>query len=66
MILQFLQRAHTLDNLIRLRVTEKEITESHVLLDELMQIHIQFRGVLVDEMEALSLGLLLGGLRFRS
>ena len=26
MILQFLQRAHTLDNLVRLRVTEKEIT----------------------------------------
>ena len=49
MILQFLQRAHTLDNLMRLRVTEKEITESHVLLHCLTQIHAYLLRVLVDE-----------------
>ena len=57
-ILQVLQRGNTGYLLFCLRVTEDEIPEAHVLLHQMMQVHIHLRRVLIDEMEAFSLGLL--------
>ena len=56
-ILQLLQRRHTRHLLLCHRVTEDEVAEAHVFLNEFMEVHIEFGRVLVDEMEALCLGL---------
>ena len=56
-VLQFLQRCHACYLLFRLRVTEDKVSESHVLLHQLVEVNIHLRRVLVDEVESLSLSL---------
>ena len=57
-VLQLLQVADTHDFLARLRVTEDEVAEAHVLLEDVAQVDAHLLRVLVDEVEALGLSLL--------
>ena len=58
-VLQLLQRVDTRHLLLRLRVTEHEVTKAHVLLNQRTQVHIHLLRILVDEVEPLGLCLLL-------
>ena len=60
-VLQFLERRHAKDFLLRHGVTEDKVTKAHVLLHQMVQVYIHLRGVLIDEVEALGLGLLTVG-----
>ena len=58
-VLQLLQCRDACHLGFRLGVTEHEVTEAHVLLDELAQIDVHLLRVLIDEAEMLRLRLLL-------
>ena len=60
-VLQFLQRSNTCHLFLGLWVAEDKVAESHVFLHQVVQVNVHLCRVLVDEMEALSLGLLLVG-----
>ena len=63
-VLQVFERRDTHHLLLRHRVTENEVSEAHVLLQQMAQVHIHLLRVLVYEVETLGLGLLtVNGLR---
>ena len=57
-VLQFLQRAYAQYLAAGLGVVEHEVAEAHVLFHEAAQVDVHLLRVLVDEAEALGLGLL--------
>ena len=54
-VLQLLERADACNLLVRLRVAEDEVAETHVFLQEVTKLQGQHLGVLVHEMEMLFL-----------
>ena len=56
-VLQFLQTGYTGHLLLGHWIAEDKVAKTHVFFDKVMEVDIQFRRVLIDEMETLCLGL---------